>query len=211
MPLKQRRSYSQYWQSRSVSPESERMWIPATLVEAERAFTAAGAPNCFLGWLTIDTIATLCFLRSYLRWHTTDNLRPNHTHTTPHFLKKVVVWTHTTTFSKSVVLVWCTGCGVGVVWPHHTHTTTFLIKCVVWVWLWCWCGLDEGCQLCATVHTSTTANTASETNSCPWTVVLETMVLVSRPNLPVLVLNCHVLVLTLTILVLLLNKTKDLS
>jgi len=28
-------------------------------------------------------------------------------------------------------------CGVGVVWPHHTHTTTFFKKCgvgVVWVW-----------------------------------------------------------------------------
>ena len=59
---------------------------------------------------------------SCVRWHTTDNLRPNHTHTTPtpHFLKKVVVW------------VWC-WCGVGV------------------VWLWCGCGLGEGCQLCATV------------------------------------------------------------
>jgi len=48
-----------------------------------------------------------------IRWHTTDNLRPNHTHTTPspHFLKKVVVWPHHTLFQK----VWC-WCGVGVVW-----------------------------------------------------------------------------------------------
>ena len=95
-----------------------------------------------------------------IRWHTTDNLRPNHTHTTPtphqhhnhttptpHFLKKVVVWTHTTTFSKSVVLVWC-GCGVVVV--------VVLVWCWCWcgvgvVLVWCGCGLGEGCQLYATV------------------------------------------------------------
>jgi len=83
-----------------------------------------------------------------VRWHTTDNLRPNHTHTrptpqphhtnttpTPHFLKKVVVWVH----------FWC-GCGVGVVWVwcwcgHTTPTPHFLKKVVVLVW----CGCGVGC------------------------------------------------------------------
>jgi len=55
---------------------------------------------------------------------------------------------------------------VGVVWPHHTHTTTFFKKCgvgVVWMWcgcgvvvvlVWCGCGLGEGCQLYATVSSN---------------------------------------------------------
>jgi len=44
--------------------------------------------------------------------NTTPTPHPHHTHThttpTPNFLKKVVVWVHTTTFFKK--------CGVGVVW-----------------------------------------------------------------------------------------------
>ena len=87
-----------------------------------------------------------------IRWHTTDNLRPNHTHTTPtphpHHTNTTPIpqphHTHTTPtphFKKK-------SCGVG---PHHT--TTFFKKCGVGVvWLWCWCGVGEGCQLCATVQ-----------------------------------------------------------
>ena len=56
---------------------------------------------------------------------------------TPHFLKNVVVWVHTTTFFKK--------CGV--------------------VWLWCWCGLGEGCPLYATVRIHRLTNYISPTKS----------------------------------------------
>ena len=65
-------------------------------------------------------------LQTFVRWHTTDNLRPNHTNTTPtphpHHTNTTPTpqphHTNTTLFEKS--------CGVG---PHHN----FFQK------VWCWC------------------------------------------------------------------------
>ena len=98
---------------------------------------------------------TESYQKHFLRWHTTDNLRPNHTDTTPtphqHHTNTTTTPHHTTPhhthttptphfLKKVVVLVWC---------GHTTPTPQLFSKSVVLVW--CGCGLGEGCQLYATV------------------------------------------------------------
>ena len=90
---------------------------------------------------------------SPVRWHTTDNLRPNHTDTTPTPTPQPH-HTHTTTTPHQHHNFFFKKCGVGVVWPHHTDTTLFEKSCGVGphhnffkkcgvgvVWVWCGCGV----------------------------------------------------------------------